>query len=148
MTRPPASERAHFGHWTSIDTRWSDNDVYGHVNNVVFYSWFDTAVNRWLISEGLLDPIMGDPIGLVVETGCRYATPISFPSVVEIGLAVTHIGTSSVEYGLGAFKPDEARAAAQGRFVHVCVARETRRPTALPQRWRSAFEKIMTREKM
>ncbi|MDT9597821.1 acyl-CoA thioesterase [Sphingosinicella rhizophila] len=128
--------------WRDVTTRWADNDAYGHVNNVVHYGWFDTAVNGWLIDEGLLDVAAGDPIGLVVETGCRYARPLSYPEPVEIGLAVEHIGTSSVRYRIGIFAKGSEQAAAEGHFVHVYVGREGRRPVALPSVWRERFESI------
>jgi acyl-CoA thioester hydrolase len=125
-----------------VQTRWADNDVYGHVNNVVHYSWFDTAVNAWLVERGLLDIETGDPICLVAETGCRYAEPLSFPQRVEIGVAVERLGTSSVGYRLGVFAEGAAEAAAQGHFVHVCVARADRRPRPWPEPWREALEAI------
>jgi len=128
--------------WRDIGTRWADNDAYGHVNNTVYYQWFDTAVNAWLIGAGLLDIVAGDPIGLVVETGCRYAAPLSYPDPVEIGLAVEHVGRSSVRYRLGVFAADAATAAAEGFFVHVYVDRRERRPASLPDAWRAAFEAI------
>ena len=135
-----------YRHWTQIPTRWADNDVYGHVNNVVYYGWFDTAVNGWLIGQGLLDPTgigaAGDPIGLVVETGCRYAAPLAFPQPIEVGIAIEHVGRSSVRYRLGVFATGAAEAAAEGFFVHVHVDRVTRRPMALPARWLAAFAKI------
>ena len=105
--------------WRTMETRWADNDIYGHVNNIVYYGWFDTAVNAWLIEAGLLDPGKGDPIGLVVETGCRYARPLAFPQPVDVGLAVERIGKSSVRYRLGIFAVDQSEAAAEGFFVHV-----------------------------
>jgi acyl-CoA thioester hydrolase len=125
-----------------MTTRWSDNDAYGHVNNVVYYSWFDSAVNAWLIEAGLLDVAAGDPIGLVVETGCRFARPLAYPEPVEIGLAVERVGTSSVAYRLGVFGANRADAAAEGRFVHVYVDRETRRPVPLPEAWRKKLIEI------
>jgi acyl-CoA thioester hydrolase len=128
--------------WRPITTRWADNDAYGHVNNTVYYAWFDTAVNAWLIAAGLLDIERGDPIGLVVETGCRYARPLAYPDPVEVGLAVESVGTSSVRYRLGVFREGSDEAAAEGHFVHVYVDRTSRRPAALPEAWRSAFEAI------
>ena len=142
MSRTPFRSRHHYKVWREIGTRWSDNDVYGHVNNVVYYSWFDTAVNGWLIEEGLLDIGRGNPIGLVVETGCRYARPLAYPETVELGLAVESIGKSSVRYSLGIFAKHETEAAAEGYFVHVYVGRESRRPAELPPAWRRAFEGI------
>ena len=142
MSRAPLRHRHHYKVWREIGTRWSDNDAYGHVNNVVYYSWFDTAVNGWLIEEGLLDIERGDPIGLVVETGCRYARPLAYPVTVDLGLAVESVGKSSVRYGLGVFAKHESEAAAEGYFVHVYVGRESRRPAELPRAWRRAFESI------
>jgi acyl-CoA thioester hydrolase len=123
--------------WRQIGTRWADNDAYGHVNNTVYYQWFDTAVNAWLIEAGLLDVAAGDPIGLVVETGCRYARPLAYPEPVEVGLAVEQLGRSSVRYRIGAFGRGAEEAAAEGFFVHVYVGRESRRPVELPEAWRA-----------
>ncbi|HEX8642757.1 MAG TPA: thioesterase family protein [Allosphingosinicella sp.] len=134
--------RAAYRVWREIGTRWADNDAYGHVNNTVFCQWFDTAVNAWLIEAGLLDVTAGDPIGLVVETACRYAAPLSYPEPVEVGLAVERLGQSSVRYRLGVFAKGSDEAAAEGFFVHVYVGRETRRPVALPERWRRVLEGI------
>ncbi|TFI58520.1 acyl-CoA thioesterase [Sphingomonas parva] len=128
--------------WREIGTRWADNDAYGHVNNTVHYQWFDTAVNAWLIEAGLLDVAAGDPIGLVVETGCRYARALSYPETVEIGLAVERIGGSSVRYRLGVFARGSDAPAAEGFFVHVYVGRADRRPVPLPDDWRRAFAAI------
>ncbi len=136
MSRPPFRSRAAYPVWREIATRWADNDAYGHVNNVVHYSWFDTAVNAWLIEAGLLDLEAGDPIGLVAETGCRFARPLAFPEQVEVGLAVDRIGRSSVRYRLGVFARGGPEAAAEGHFVHVYVGRDSRRPVELPQAWR------------
>ena len=142
MSRAPLRGRVAYRVWREITTRWADNDAYGHVNNTVYYQWFDTAVNAWLIEAGLLDVTCGDPIGLVVETGCRYAAPLSYPEPVEVGLAVEHVGSSSVRYRLGVFAKGAAAAAAEGHFVHVYVGRESRRPVPLPGAWRQAFEEI------
>jgi acyl-CoA thioester hydrolase len=128
--------------WREIATRWADNDAYGHVNNVVHYSWFDTAVNGWLIENGLLDIEKGDPIGLVVETGCRYAGSLTYPEPAEIGLGVDRLGGSSVTYRLGVFAKGAEEAAAEGHFTHVYVGRESRRPTELPAKWRGKLESI------
>ena len=130
--------------WREITTRWADNDAYGHVNNTVYYSWFDTAVNAWLIEAGLLDIAAGDPIGLVVETGCRYARPLSYPEPVEVGLAVEKLGRSSVRYRLGVFAKGAGEAAAEGHFVHVYVGRESRRPVELPEAWRRRLEGLVS----
>lgn len=142
MSRAPLKGRESYRVWREIGTRWADNDAYGHVNNVVHYSWFDTAVNGWLIEVGLLDVARGDPIGLVVETGCRYARSIAYPEIVEIGLAVEHVGNSSVRYRLGVFRKGEPEPAAEGLFVHVYVDRANRRPVRLDEAWRRAFERI------
>jgi acyl-CoA thioester hydrolase len=145
MTREPLTGREAYPVWREIGTRWADNDLYGHVNNSVYYFWFDTAVNSWLIEAGLLDVERGDPIGLVVETSCRYARSISYPDKVDVGLAVEHLGTSSVRYRIGIFRSREVEAAAEGHFVHVYVGRESRRPVPLPGDWRAALEAISTR---
>ena len=128
--------------WREIGTRWADNDAYGHVNNTVYYAWFDTAVNAWLIEAGLLDIEHGDPIGLVVETGCRYAAPLTYPAPVEVGLAVAQLGRSSVTYHLGVFAKGSGEPAAEGHFTHVYVGREARRPAELPAEWRAKLEEI------
>ncbi|MFC4348431.1 acyl-CoA thioesterase [Kordiimonas lipolytica] len=132
-----------YPHVSDIQTRWMDNDVYGHVNNVVYYSFFDTAVNRFLIEGGVLDIHKGQVIGLVVETNCRYLKPLEFPEPVRAGIAVSHIGTSSVRYEIGLFAGDALEPAAQGHFVHVYVDRETRRPTSLPKDFRALLETIL-----
>jgi acyl-CoA thioester hydrolase len=123
-----------------IATRWADNDAYGHVNNTVYYQWFDTAVNAWLVGAGLLDIERGDPIGLVVETGCSYFAPLSFPGEVEVGIAVSRLGSSSVTYRIGVFGAGSAEPSAQGHFTHVYVGREGRRPVPLPAAWRDKLE--------
>ena len=128
--------------WRELPTRWADNDAYGHVNNTVYYAWFDTAVNGWLIEAGLLDVATGDPIGLVVETGCRYAAPLTYPEPVEIGLAVERLGRSSVTYRLGVFAKGANEPASEGHFTHVYVDRANRRPAALPEPWRARLEAI------
>ncbi|MCM0032181.1 acyl-CoA thioesterase [Sandarakinorhabdus limnophila] len=122
-----------------IPTRWMDNDAYGHVNNVVYYSWFDTVVNAWLIEQGLLDIHHGNPIGLVVETGCRYNRSVAFPEIVEAGLRIAKLGNSSVRWEVGLFTAGHETPAAEGHFVHVYVDRETRRPAPLPDAWRQVL---------
>jgi len=139
--RPPAA-RGEFAHFLALPTRWMDNDAYGHVNNVVYYSFFDTAVNRFLIDRGVLRIAASPVIGLVVETGCRYHRPLAFPETVEIGVRVAHLGTSSVRYELGVFRQGEDIAAAEGHFVHVYVDRDTRTPAPLPDDLRAALETI------
>lgn len=123
-----------------------DNDAYGHVNNVVYYSYFDTAVNEYLIGQGALDIGKSEVIGLVVETQCRYFSPVAFPDTIHVGVRVAHMGNSSVRYELGIFRNDDDVAAAQGHFVHVYVDRASNRPTPLPQALRNALEPLRTRE--
>jgi acyl-CoA thioester hydrolase len=133
MSKKPQPElRDQYPHLSSISTRWMDNDVYGHVNNVQYYSFFDTVVNRYLIQAGALDIHQGSVIGLVVETHCNYFAPLAFPQDVEAALRVAHVGSSSVRYEIGLFAPGHPLAAAMGHFVHVYVDRQTRRPVALP----------------
>jgi acyl-CoA thioester hydrolase len=139
--RPPAA-RGEFAHFLALPTRWMDNDAYGHVNNVVYYSFFDTAVNRFLIDRGVLRIDASPVIGLVVETGCRYHRPLAFPETVEVGIRVAHLGTSSVRYELGVFREGEDTAAAEGHFVHVYVDRESRKPAPLPDALRAVLEEI------
>ena len=122
-----------------MTTRWMDNDVYGHVNNVVFYSWFDTAVNGYLVEQGVLDKDGGEAVGLVVETLCRYHAPVAFPEPVEVGLRVARIGTSSVRYELGIFRVGEDEAVADGHFVHVYVDQKSRRPISIPEPLRTVL---------
>ena len=142
MSREPLRGREAYRVWREVGTRWADNDAYGHVNNTVYYQWFDTVVNAWLIEAGLLDLAAGDPIGLVVETGCRYARPLRYPEPVEVGLAVENIRSSSVRYRLGVFARGAAEASAEGYFVHVYVARESRLPAAIPPVWRAKLAQL------
>lgn len=142
MTRPVAQTRGHFRHFLAIPTRWMDNDAYRHVNNIVYYSFFDTVVNEYLIRAGALDIESSPVIGLVVETQCHYFSPISFPDVVDAGLRVAKLGSSSVRYEIGIFRNAELRAAAQGHFVHVYVDRASGRPTPLPAQLRAALEPL------
>jgi len=135
-------ERPHFPHWDSITTRWMDNDMYGHVNNVQYYSFFDTVVTTWLVREGGLDPQHGDVIGLCVESQCTFAAPLSFPDQVLAGLRVSHVGRSSVRYEISLFSSAADQPAASGHFVHVYVDRESRRPTAIPDRLRKALSTL------
>lgn len=136
------STRAGYKAFRTIATRWMDNDVYGHMNNVVHYSLFDTAVNSWLIEQGLLDIHHGGQIGLVVETGCRYFAEMAFPDVVTAGIRVARLGSSSVRYEVGLFRNDDDLAAAEGFFIHVYVGRETRRPQPLEDAMRTALETL------
>jgi acyl-CoA thioester hydrolase len=141
--RPGPSERSAYREFRTLTTRWMDNDPYGHMNNVVHYSLFDTAVNGWLIEAGVLDFIAGEQVGLVVETGCRYFSELAFPDRVAAGLRVAKLGASSVRYEIGLFRNDEPKAAAEGFFVHVYVDRSTRRPTPLGPALRSALERLV-----
>ncbi|MES2909761.1 MAG: thioesterase family protein [Pseudomonadota bacterium] len=142
-TRPQAEPRSAFKAFRPIGTRWSDNDVYGHVNNVVYYSWFDTAVNGLLIDKGAIDIHNGKVIGLVIETQCNYFAPLAFPENVVAGIRVAHIGSSSVRYEVGLFPEDAAQTcAARGHFIHVYVDRQTRRPVPLPSELLSVLETL------
>ncbi|MGH8757897.1 MAG: acyl-CoA thioesterase [Burkholderiales bacterium] len=138
---PPPS-RASFPHFTRITTRWGDNDSYGHVNNVVYYSFFDTAVNQHLIEQGVLDIQASEVIGLVVETKCQYFKSIGFPDAVTVGMAVRHMGRSSVKYQIALFANDQQEASALGTFVHVYVDRKTNRPVAIPDDVRAVLEQL------
>jgi acyl-CoA thioester hydrolase len=140
MSRPEPLPLSHYAVQRGITTRWADNDVYGHVNNVVYYSWFDTAVNGWLIDSGVLDIHGGAVIGLVVHTECHYFAPLAFPQPVLAGIRVAHLGRSSVRYEVGLFAQDATHAAACGSFTHVYVRRDTRRPTLLPEPLRQLLE--------
>ncbi|MDO9437451.1 thioesterase family protein [Hydrogenophaga sp.] len=142
VPRPQSQPRSAYRAFRPIGTRWSDNDVYGHVNNVVYYSWFDTAVNAHLIEQGALDIHAGDVIGLVIETQCNYFAPLAFPQTVSAGLRVAHLGSSSVRYEVGLFAEGEELAAACGHFVHVYVNRETRRPVPLPDILKRTLEAL------
>jgi acyl-CoA thioester hydrolase len=143
VTRREPRGRDAYRHFATITTRWADNDAYGHVNNTVYYAWFDTVVNELLVGQGLLDIGAGDPIGLVVETGCRYFAPLSFPGDVEVGMAVDRLGSSSVTYRLGVFAAGSDKPAAEGHFTHVYVGRADRRPVPLPAEWRDLLEAMV-----
>ena len=132
-----------FGYVAEVTTRWTDNDVYGHVNNAVFYFYFDSVANRYLIEEGGLDIHTSDVIGLVVESGCHYHAPIDYPSVLRVGLRVNRLGNRSVTYGLAVFTSDVDEAVAHGYFSHVFVDRETRRPVEVPAQLRAALERLV-----
>ena len=139
---PVPEARSSYRHFLPVGTRWMDNDVYGHVNNVVYYAYFDTAVNTYLITEGGLDISEGPVIGLCVESHCQYLAPLTFPDALEAGLRVAHLGRSSARYELGIFRAGSPTAAAQGHFVHVFVDRVTRRPVEIPAALRSAMERL------
>lgn len=142
VSRPVPSSRGDYRVFRTIHTRWMDNDIYGHMNNVVHYSLFDTAVNGWLIDQGVLDIAHGDQVGMVVETGCRYHAEMAFPDIVTAGLRVARLGTSSVRYEVGLFRNHESEAAAEGFFIHVYVDRIARRPKPLNDALRQALEAI------
>jgi acyl-CoA thioester hydrolase len=137
--KPELSKRTDYKHIAPLQTRWADNDIYGHVNNVAYYGFFDTIVNEYLISAGALDIHDGAVIGLVVETHCNYFAPAAFPDALEGALRVAHIGNSSVRYELGIFKKGEDTALAEGHFVHVYVDRASRKPAPLPEALRKAL---------
>ena len=142
MSKPEPEPRTAYRHFQRIPTRWMDNDVYGHVNNVQYYSYFDTVVNQYLVEPGVLDIEHGAVIGLVVETGCQYFSSIAFPDLVHAGLRVARLGNSSVRYEVGIFRNDEPQTAAKGHFIHVYVDRASRRPAALPAPLREALARI------
>ena len=142
----PIPTRAEFKHFSNIQTRWHDNDVYQHVNNVVYYSFFDTAVNQHLINSGVLDIANSPAIGLVIETQCRYFSAVSFPDLVTVGNRVEHLGNSSVRYQTALFRNDEQTASAVGNFVHVYVDRKTNRPVSIPDNVRAVLSPLMPQE--
>jgi acyl-CoA thioester hydrolase len=141
--RPTPPRRESFTYFTQAPTRWNDNDSYGHVNNVVYYSFFDTAVNQYLIEKGVLNIQSSPIVGFVLETRCRYFSPFGFPDRVAIGMKVSHIGNSSVGYEIALFRNDEEIASALGQFVHVYVDRSTNRPVTLPGDVRKVLEQLM-----
>lgn len=135
--------RSEYSHFSTLPTRWMDNDVYGHINNALYYAFFDTAINQYLIAEGGLDITAGTVIAFAVESQCQYLRPLAFPEVIEVGLRVGKLGNSSVRYELAIFKQGETLASAAGYFVHVFVNRETQRPTPMPERIRSALGRLI-----
>ncbi len=143
MAEQPQHPRADYRHFQPITTRWHDNDIYGHVNNVVYYSYFDSAVNAYLIERGGLDIHDGEVVGFVVSSSCDYFASIAFPDLLEVGLRVGKLGNSSVQYELAIFKAGEAQACAAGRFVHVFVDRASNRPTPIPAGLRQALEALL-----
>jgi acyl-CoA thioester hydrolase len=140
-----AESRASYAHFTRLETRWHDNDVYAHVNNIVYYSFFDTAVNGHLVRAGVLDIGKSPVVGLVVETHCEYFKPIAFPDTVHAGIRVARLGRTSVRYEIGLFANDDGSAAAQGHFVHVYVERATGRPAPIPEATRAVLEKLLVK---
>ena len=140
--KPETKNRSEYRYFHPITTRWADNDAYGHVNNVVYYSWFDTVVNQFLIANGVLDIERSPVIGLVVETHCNYFSSVAFPDRVTAGLRVTRLGNASVRYEIGIFRNDDQEAAACGHLVHVYVGRESRRPAGIPGPMRRLLETV------
>ena len=143
MDRPAPLPASAFAHFTGITTRWIDNDAYGHINNVVYYEYFDTVVNAYLIAQGVLDIAKGATIGLVVETHCNYFKPIAFPDNLRVGLKVARLGDRSVRYDIGIFRNDEDTASAQGHLVHVYVDRASGRPVPLPDALKKALTPLV-----
>jgi acyl-CoA thioester hydrolase len=135
--------RSAFAHFCAIPTRWMDNDVYGHVNNVHYYSYFDTAVNRFLIERGVLDIHHGDVVGFVVESGCQYFAPVAFPDTVHVGVRVAKLGNSSVRYEIALYRNDDPLPAASGHFVHVYVERKSNRPVPIPDEARAVLATLL-----
>jgi acyl-CoA thioester hydrolase len=135
--------RAAYPYWSEVPTRWNDNDVYGHVNNSVHYAAMDTVINRWMIEQGLLDINDGDAIGLCVESGCRYLAAIEYPDVLAVGLRIARLGNSSVTWEVGLVRARDELSVAEGRFVHVFVDAQTRRPRPLSDRHRTAMEALL-----
>ena len=139
-------QRANYSYFTDITTRWMDNDIYGHVNNVVYYSYFDSVANKYLIEEGGLDIEISQVVGFVVASNCQYTSPIAYPQAINAGLRVNHLGNSSVEYGIGIFQEGSAVASAMGTFTHVFVDRSTDKPVAIPDSIRSALEAVLIKD--
>ena len=140
--RKPIPTRATFAHFHTVPTRWADNDVYGHVNNAVYYYYFDTAVNRYLIDHGGLVIATSQVVGIVIETGCRYHKSFTYPEDIEAGIRVAHLGSSSVRYEVGLFGSGEDSAGADGHFVHVYVDRQSMRPVPIPNVTRAALQRL------
>ena len=143
MSRPVPSHRDAYRWFCPITTRWHDNDIYGHVNNVTYYSYFDTVANTYLIEQGGLDIHHGDTVGFVVNSGCNYFAPIAFPDRLDGGLRVNKLGKSSVEYGIAIFKAGEDTAVAEGHFVHVFVNKASNTPVAIPENIRAALAALV-----
>ncbi|MFC0388749.1 acyl-CoA thioesterase [Muricoccus vinaceus] len=144
MSERARPARADYRHFLSIPTRWGDNDAYAHINNTVYYSFFDTVVSRFLLESGAIDLKTSEVIGVVVETGCRYLAPVSFPDLITAGLRVARIGRTSIRYEIGIFRNDENTASAEGHFIHVYVDRETQtRPTPLPRALQDAVAPLL-----
>jgi len=138
----PQNRKDSYKYFLDIQTRWNDNDMYGHINNAIYYMWFDTLVNNFLIENGLVDPQDGEIIGLVVDTGCQYVAPLSYPETITAGLRAAKIGTSSVRYEIGLFRKNEVEPCAEGHFVHVYVDAQTRKPKPISAEMRSQLEAL------
>lgn len=141
MTRPAPGTRADYALFLPIATRWMDNDVFGHLNNVVYYSFFDTAVTTSLVGKAVLNWKGGAHFLVVAESGCRYHSELSFPGTVDVGIRVAMVGHRSIRHEIGVFRDGSEVAAAEGFMVHVCVDSVTRRPAPLPPEWRAALER-------
>jgi acyl-CoA thioester hydrolase len=146
VNKPDIPTRADYRVFYPVTTRWMDNDIYGHVNNVTYYSYFDTAANRYLIEEGGLDIEDSRIVGYVVNSGCQYHAPITYPEDIQAGLRVDRLGNSSVQYGIAIFKAGEEQAAAHGHFVHVFVERAADRSVPIPDRLRQALERLLVQQ--
>jgi acyl-CoA thioester hydrolase len=142
MGKTPPAIRHNYPYFVDITTRWKDNDVYGHINNVTYYSYFDTAANTYLIEEGGLHIYESPVIGVAVESKCSYHSPLAYPDAIEAGLRADHVGNRSVTYGIGIFKKGQEHAAANGYFVHVFVDRETMKPAPIPDPIRTALQRL------
>lgn len=136
------SNRSEYNYFTKVSTRWNDNDIYGHMNNIIYYALFDTAVNKWLINNNLIDIKNGKNIGLIVQSGCDYFSSFSYPDDIDAGIRVTKIGTSSVRYEVGLFKETEQNASADGFFIHVYVDRKTNIPLPIDYNFNKALDTI------
>ncbi len=139
----PQKNKNCYQYFLEIQTRWNDNDMYGHINNAVYYFWFDTLVNNFLIETGLVDPHVSESIGLVVETGCQYFAPLSYPEIITAGLRVSKIGSSSVRYEIGLFKQGAKKPCAEGHFIHVYVDAQTRKPKPISSKMREKLKTLM-----
>jgi acyl-CoA thioester hydrolase len=148
MNRPSPDTRDRYPYFLAIATRWTDNDVYGHVNNAVYYSYFDTVVNHYLVERGALDIATSTVVGLVVDSACQYFSPVAFPDTVYAGLRVGKLGRSSVRYEVGVFRRDEPQASAQGHFVHVHVDRASGRPVPISLTLRAALEPLLPQRRV
>ena len=146
MSKPKVPQRDEYRTFYPLTTRWADNDIYGHVNNVTYYAYFDTAANRYLIEEGGLDIEDSRIVGYVVNSGCQYHAPITYPEDIQAGLRVDRLGNSSVQYGIAIFKAGEEQAAAHGHFVHVFVERAADRSVPIPDRLRQALERLLVQQ--